>query len=137
MKTKELIRRLQEADPSGEAECVVDNHDIYFLDTVEGYWDGHHEVLVRDEAEQHFFNVIGAKISGRGRKVRLNVLPIEEVMLGFNMPDLPVDLSECGVHQRHRYEEAVERWRQEARRASTELAAMRAKKKEKPNDSSA
>jgi len=31
MKVKELIRRLQEADPSGEIEACVDNIDIHFV----------------------------------------------------------------------------------------------------------
>lgn len=31
MKTKELIKKLMEADPSGEIECCINNLDIHFV----------------------------------------------------------------------------------------------------------
>ena len=85
MKTKELIRQLQEADPSGECDCCVDNADILFVQKEEAYWDGRLQVLQRD-GKGH---VVGIKITSNGDKVSINICPLDEAI--FNYPDLPVD----------------------------------------------
>ena len=40
MKTADLIRRLQEADPTGELECVAGGEDVYFVQRLPMYYDG-------------------------------------------------------------------------------------------------
>lgn len=63
MKTKELIRRLQEEDPTGELEVTVGKTDIYFIQTLPGYYDGCYQVLKRDqELEGRCYSVIGAEV---------------------------------------------------------------------------
>lgn len=40
MKTKVLIALLQAEDPTGEEEVVMDDgRDIFFLESLPGYWD--------------------------------------------------------------------------------------------------
>ena len=84
MKTKELIRRLQEADPTGEAECCVGNHDIFFVESKAAYWDGRLEVLVRDQSKEPWYNVVGAKITTHGTKINIRTLSIDDAI--FNDP---------------------------------------------------
>lgn len=45
MKTKQLIRLLNEVDPSGEAYVCIDRKPIYFIELKEGYWDGSYNYL--------------------------------------------------------------------------------------------
>ena len=51
MKSKELIRLLQEEDPSGEVEVCVQNFDILGIHTEPAYWDGSLQVLMRDASK--------------------------------------------------------------------------------------
>ena len=40
MKTKDFIKMLQEADPSGESHVRIDGGAVFFAEPKEGYWDG-------------------------------------------------------------------------------------------------
>lgn len=117
MKTKKLIQLLQEEDPSGELECCVGNVDIYFVSKEPAYYDGRQEILVRDEANP-YYNVTGAKITGRGDKIQFHLLSIDDAI--WNDPELPVDLSECSDNG-GRYATAVETWREAARQGKIEV----------------
>jgi len=110
VKTSELIRLLQEADPSGEAECCVDNEDIHCLDVLPGYYDGRLQVFTRDPTKLPYFDIVGAKITGRGTKVKIRHLSIEELLI--DNPEMPVDTSEVSPE----YATNVERWRATGRR---------------------
>ena len=79
MKTKELIRQLQENDPSGENEVNIDGVDIWYVDSLPGYYDGPYQVLDRDETCQ-YYNIIGAKYKKSGRKVIIKTLSILEAL---------------------------------------------------------
>jgi len=111
MKTKELMRQLQEADPSGELECSVGNVDIHFVAPDRAYWDGSQQVLARDEAKAPYYNIVGAKYADRGTKVVINTLSIEDAI--GNDAGLPVDFSELSTNRRADYEKAVEEYRRE------------------------
>ena len=108
MKTKELIRRLQEADPAGEEECVVGNHDIFFVENLPAYYDGRRQQLVRDPSKAPYYDVVGARITGTGRKVQIHTLSVADAL--ENNPDMPVELDNADC-----YAAKVARWRQEAR----------------------
>lgn len=84
MKTKDVIARLQKADPSGELECCINNIDISHIDTLPAYYDGYLEVLMRDEYDR----VVGAKYVGSGKKVFIGTYTIEDVI--FDHDDLPI-----------------------------------------------
>ena len=46
MKTKDLIKMLKEADPTGEEEVCIDNQPVWFVQRMPAYYDGR---LVRYE----------------------------------------------------------------------------------------
>jgi hypothetical protein len=110
MKTKELIKRLQEADPSGEIEVCVENEDIHFIERAPAYWDGRLQVLVRDSNKEGY-DVVGAKITSRGEKLKIRTLSIDDAIL--NNPDLPVEIDVHNEEKRRHYKEEVKRWRLE------------------------
>lgn len=115
MKTKELIKQLQVADPSGDFECTVEGHDIHFVDSNPGYWDGPYELLVRDETQTSCYNVVGAKLTTKGMKVAVRCLSIEDAI--FNDPHMPVTYDCTYVNDGGReasFLAEVETWRQEA-----------------------
>lgn len=61
MKTRELIRQLNLADPSGELECVVDGTaDLFFIERAHSYYDGTPWIAVRDAGTG--YNVTGVKL---------------------------------------------------------------------------
>lgn len=111
MKTKELIRLLQEADPSGEIEVCVENEDIFFVEKAPAYWDGRLEILIRDESIKGY-NVIGAKITSKGKKLRIRTLSIDDAI--FESPDMPVEIDVGSPEMEKRYKKAVRKWRREA-----------------------
>jgi len=84
MKTKELIRQLQEADPSGEIECCIDNADIFFVERLPAYYDGRLQTLKRDKNGQ----ITGAKVISKGDKIKIYPLSIQEHFL--DNPELEV-----------------------------------------------
>lgn len=100
MKTSELIRRLQEADPSGDLEAAVGNHDILFVARTPAYYDGDLQVLVRDPAEAPHYNVVGARIVRSGDKVCIESHSIADAL--SENPDLPVEYVGEGPAQHSR-----------------------------------
>lgn len=93
MKTKELIRRLMEADPSGEEECCVGNVDIHFVAKDPAYWDGSLQVLTRNENEKQYYNIIGGKYVRSGYKIQIHTLPISQIL---DDPEVVIDYSQIG-----------------------------------------
>lgn len=91
MKTKELIRQLQEADPTGEEQACVNNVDIHYVDTEPAYYDGALQVLDRDESVQ-CYNIIGARYVRSGKKVVIHPLSIHDAIC--NDSDLKIDYSD-------------------------------------------
>jgi hypothetical protein len=112
MKTKELIEMLQEADPSGELEVVAPHDgvwsDIYFVEVLEGYYDGAYQVLLHDpELKGKCYSVIGAQYRNDGSKVVLHVESIQDAMI--DNPDLPVEVIGDGPE---RLQKRVDEWRE-------------------------
>ena len=60
MKTKELIKQLQELDPTGECQVFGDG-DIYCLEKVPWYYDGRPGILIRDETNKGTYNIEGMR----------------------------------------------------------------------------
>lgn len=81
MKTKDLIKKLQETDPSGELEVVADGSPIYFLETYPAYYDGSLAILIEDPKKKPYHSIIGMKFTNKGRKVRLHTMDMESVFL--------------------------------------------------------
>lgn len=112
MKTRELIRQLQETDPSGDLECCVGNADILAVWAEPAYWDGCLQVLVRDPTSQ-YYNVVGARYQDSGVKVVIQPHSICDALL--EDPEMPVDTSAIARRARERYEAQVAEWRQTMR----------------------
>lgn len=79
MKTKELIRRLQEEDPSGEIEVCVGNVDIHFVERMPAYYDGSLQVLIRNKNTK-YYNIVGGKYVRSGDKVNIHTLSITDAI---------------------------------------------------------
>lgn len=94
MKTKELIRRLQAADPSGEIECCIGNADIVDVENLPAYYDGRLQVLDIGPNQNTPWGVIGAKYVSSGRKLLLRSYCITDAV--YDQPQLPVDCTEAG-----------------------------------------
>jgi hypothetical protein len=113
MKTKDLIRELQEADPSGEIEVCVNNVDIFCVTTEPAYWDGRLQLLVRDEKLKPYFDVVGGKYVTSGSKVVIQPMSITDVL--WDNPEAPVDYSELGEATEQRYKATDDETRKAAR----------------------
>ena len=109
MKSKELIRQLQEADPTGEVEVGVGNHDIFSVEPMPAYYDGKFQKLLRDESKKPYFDIVGAKWCSRGCKIKLVPMGVADVL--WNNPKAVVDYSELGdyphVEELRRTDDAV------------------------------
>ena len=102
MKTKELIKQLREADPTGEEEVTVGNTDIHFVDgLLPSYYDGCQQILILDEKNIDSYNVIGGKVRAEGNKVVIRLHSISDAI--FENPKLPVDYSELVGDTKKRY----------------------------------
>jgi hypothetical protein len=60
MKTKEFIKMLQDADPSGEAHIRMEGGIPISAQIKEGYWDGPFSYL--DENENYVYSIEGYKV---------------------------------------------------------------------------
>jgi hypothetical protein len=111
MKTKELIKRLQEEDPSGELDVSVGNCDIHFVDCLPGYYDGCQQVLIRDENNK-YYNIIGGKYNATKEKVMIHTLAFTDAI--WEDHKLPIDYSDLDSERTARYKENDDKIRQEA-----------------------
>lgn len=115
MKGKEVIRLLQEADPTGEIEVCVGNVDIFTIDKLPAYYDGKLQVLVRDPNAK-YYPIIGGKYVSSGWKVSITPMSITDAL--ENDPEnFTVDYS--GLSERD--QQAAKKGHEEARQAIRDL----------------
>ena len=119
MKTKEVIKRLQKADPSGELECCVEGEDIYDIDNWPAYYDGRLQVLIRDPNIKEYYNVMGAKYVSTGNKIVITPLSIEDAI--FEDPEIPVEIPDGDTYHKNK----VEKYRKESRKLNKECDKIR------------
>ena len=117
MKTKELIKRLQEADPSGEIEVCVGNEDILFVQILPAYYDGCFQVLKRDRSKAPYYNVEGVEIRGIGDKLNIQTHSLEWVLVDH--PEMPVAFD--GKYAKEHWSKKVEELRIEYRKLNEEI----------------
>mgnify|MGYP000899161299 CR=1 FL=1 len=110
MKTKELIRQLQQADPGGELEVSVGNIDIFLVDTLPGYYDGVQQVLVRDEAKKPYYDVVGGRYNASQDKVVIHTLSFSDAM--WDNTDFAIDYSGLSDGRKEAMQKAHEKYRQ-------------------------
>jgi len=124
LKTKELIRQLQEADPSGELECAIGgNVDIISVYALPAYYDGYLEILERDHSKDPYYNICGAIITGEGSKVRIDPYSVEDAI--FDNVDLPVKIIGDSNNIRRK---GIEKYREKAKQIYKEIEDQRKNK---------
>lgn len=112
MKTKELIRLLKEADPSGEEEVSIGNRDIAYVENLPSFYDGCQVVFDRVQ-DGCSYDIERAIVRANGRKIKIATLDIDDVL--WSKCDLIVEYD--SDYARSQYESSVEEMRAE----STEL----------------
>ena len=106
MKTKDLIKKLQEADPSGEKDVCVEVEDQGFQDIwsireecgwYDGYGDAPHQVI--DWKELEFGRHIEKCIYTDSHAIVLRPKSIEECLWDLPGPDTKVEVRASGDHK--------------------------------------
>jgi hypothetical protein len=97
MKTKELIRLLNEQDPSGEEECCINNLDIMYIQKEPAYYDGSLQVFERDESHKILKNK-KAKYVRKGSKIQITTESISDFL--FDFPEMEIDYSELSEYSK-------------------------------------
>lgn len=105
MKTKEVIKLLQEADPTGEEEVCVNNVDIFFIEKLLAYYDGSSQVLIRNNNR-----IIGAKYKRSGWKIQIVTHSISSVV--ETDPDAFIDYSELPTDRQEKVKIAHDKLRE-------------------------
>lgn len=119
MKTKEVIRQLQEADPTGEEHVTVENVDIFYIESLPAYYDGAAQQLIRDESNP-YYNVTGARFKRAGKKIQIVTHSIRYAI--EQNPDLPIDYSELPSDRQQQVKEAHDGVRQNTRDIERQLS---------------
>jgi len=85
MKTKDFIKMLQEADPTGEGYIrLPDGGAPWFAEAKEGYWDGPYQYLEKqDDKDTHFHNAM-LVTSIKGYKVDIYVKDTDSIVWDEN-----------------------------------------------------
>lgn len=94
MKTKELIKQLQEEDPSGENEVYVGNESISFVSAEPAYYDGAAKQVIRDKNGY----AISGKYVRKGTKIQIHTISFYDLV--FEDPNFQIDFSELNEHNR-------------------------------------
>ncbi len=115
MKTKDLIKMLQAADPEGKMVCCIGNEPIDAVYPSPAYYDGRLEVLEKDDDG----NIIGARWESAGFKVVFHTENIEDAIYGD--PDLPVTYEGMCQNTADRYKDGIEKMRNESRQLAKEM----------------
>ena len=112
MKTKDLIKKLQELDPSGEIEVVADGLPIYFAEKMPAYWDGDLPMLIQDkDLIGRCYSVIGFKYTDKGKKIMLRSMSLDDFLT--DNPDGNVELDLSTEKKQKEYQKMVNKLRDE------------------------
>jgi hypothetical protein len=109
LKTRELIRLLEQADPSGDLECCFQNHDINFIDVVPASHDGALELLHRSDTDKR---IVSGTITTSGKKVRIHPLSIEDIL--YDQPKFDIAIDAHDELLQVRLASKLEAWRSKA-----------------------
>lgn len=119
MRTREVIRQLNEQDPSGELEVAVGNVDIFYIERLPAYYDGPLQVLKR--SGKPCYDVTGAEVRRSGHKVSIRTLSIGDAL--HENPDLLVEGEAAYVKPYETVRQGVKRGQDGESVAATRLAA--------------
>lgn len=116
MTSKEVIKLLQELDPTGETEVSVGNHAISYINEEPAYYDGKLQSLLYDADGQ----IIGIKYKTQGSKLVISEMGVTDLL--WENPEAIVDYSEIPEHGRERYKISDEATRDASRNVELNLA---------------
>lgn len=105
MKTKDLIKELQKADPSGETHAAIGNSDIMCVERLPAYYDGSLQVISYNEKGYP----VSAKYHRKGEKVSITSWAISDII--GDRQNFEIDYSE--LHETTR--ESTKKWHDEIR----------------------
>jgi hypothetical protein len=100
MKTKDLIRKLQEEDPSGEEHVCVGNVDIGFISKEPAYYDGAAQVILYNEKGE----IVGGKYKRSGNKIQVHLRRFSD-LIWDRKEGFMVDYSELSSDRQEAYKE--------------------------------
>lgn len=128
MKTKELVKRLLETDPTGEAHVCVGNIDIIDVDgPMPGYYDGQFVEIVHDKEYGDLDNCFGVtKVIARCssvEKIKLRTMDAEEAFL--DNPEAEFEQDTYNENRHKEWEKCVKEWRKEGRKLQRDFEKMR------------
>lgn len=85
MKTKDFIKMLQEADPSGEGYVRLPGGGApWFAEAKEGYWDGPYQYLEFGEERKFYPHDAVLVTSTKGYKVDIHVMELDTIIWDEN-----------------------------------------------------
>lgn len=87
MKTSQLIKLLQEADPNDECTVCISNHPVSDVDRMPYYYDGRLEYIERDEHH----NPIKVGYKAGGQKIKIHCDTIEDALMDNPDAELILD----------------------------------------------
>jgi hypothetical protein len=89
MKSKDVIAKLLELDPTGEIEVLVGTtQDIDYINKLDGYWDGTPHLAIKDNT-LYGYKTVGVNIT-RAMKDKICLYPLDTYELIFDTPDVPI-----------------------------------------------
>ncbi len=130
MKTKDLIKELQNSDPSGELEVCIDKcQDIWDVQTLPAYYDGPVETLQKDPTVETY-DIIGIHIKTRGTKISLNTYNLEDYIMDHydNLDKIKITFDYEPAPNDYMLE-LIEKYKKKAIKFEQDLKEMREKRK--------
>ena len=109
MKVKDLIKYLQEADPTGERHVRVDGGAIFGCEPKPGYWDGPYQYIDWDRKKY--------VISTKGDKVDIRTMSYEDWIWDHDgdTSDIELQLTYCNDTREKEYRKEFKEIAEEAR----------------------
>lgn len=96
MRSKDIIKILQELDPKGELEVGIGNCDILDIHIAPAYYDGCLQVLKHNQTdamcEDRCHDIVGGKYTDKGFKIVIEALSLSDAYIQAIVYDTPFDI---------------------------------------------
>ncbi|MFW6172629.1 MAG: hypothetical protein ACOC5T_02690 [Elusimicrobiota bacterium] len=112
MKVRDVIKRLQDLDPTGEIEVCIGESDIFYISMEPAYYDGLLYVLKRDVKKLPYYDVTGMKIISTGKKISLKTMDLNDVLVDNWQAEIEYDVHKVNS-QLDYYKNIVSEYRKE------------------------
>lgn len=112
MKSKDVIKMIQELDPTGEMDVCVGNTDIFDIVVEPAYYDGCYQRLIRDPEKAPYYDIVGGEYISEGYKMCIDGLTLKSAI--WTNPDLPVKFLDGDMNMDD-YKQSIEEERVKAK----------------------